>query len=842
MATFLTPKKLKKLRENPKAFFGDALKKRIFPIQIFLKRFKPKKYKAYQKYVIVSAVYNVEKYLDDYFRSIIKQRLDFKKNIIIICVDDGSSDNSAKIIRKYQNQFPENIIYLHKENGGQASARNLGLEYLDNNLSKLAFAPTWITFTDPDDFLDSEYFYNIDNFLCKHKNKDIRLVGCPLILYYEASQKTSLDNQFHYVFEKDEYIVSNYHIDDTLFGVMASSVFCIKNLKKLRLLESMRYGNEDTVFVTWFLLENEDGLTAVLPSAKYYYRKRKDKSSTIDTIQKEKKTYLLTFKEGYLKLLEETLAQKACVPDFVQKQVIVAVVWNLHSFVNNPNALYFLSEEEKKEYLQTLDKIFSYISDDVILDFRIINAYAFHQIGMLYCFKKTQSLNYQKAYIEKYDHTNNEILITYFTPEPNDSARIVLDNQDMSAISSKIVQYDFLNRVFIYKKCICVRLPKSYAFRLKLFVKDLEIFSTKVKKVFTEIHKIKDEYAKKSNFWIFIDGTNNAGDNAECLYRFIKKNYPEQEIYFALNNKSSDWQRLEKEGFALLNINSFAFKGQIQRCAKIFSSRLIYREFKFIKAKAKVQNQYFVYLPSNILNFASDLSNLMNTINVDLLISSNAQEYKMIVQDFSHYDFTEKEVKYFGHSPRLEYLLEQEVKIENFILIKPMFRKFENYSMFKESLYFKRWHSLINNSQFQDLIKTYKLKIVLNLETDEYVEFFSSYEFIEIKVGDSLNLLAKASIFLSDYHPFLYDAHIIQKPSIAYHFEKKEEILELYCEEAFFADNTLCSVLYNEAEVIEKIELFLNHGFEVKKVPKQTKEKSCKEIYDYITRGIKKSD
>ncbi|HEG4692299.1 TPA: glycosyltransferase, partial [Campylobacter jejuni] len=126
---------------------------RIYFVKLF-SNFKPKKYQAYNKYAIVSAVYNVEKYLDDFFKSIINQRLDFKRNIFIICVDDGSTDNSAQIIKKYQKKYPKNIIYLYKENGGQASARNLGLKYLkENDLNT-----PWVTFTDPDDFLGRDYF------------------------------------------------------------------------------------------------------------------------------------------------------------------------------------------------------------------------------------------------------------------------------------------------------------------------------------------------------------------------------------------------------------------------------------------------------------------------------------------------------------------------------------------------------------------------------------------------------------------------------------------------------------------------------------------------------------
>ncbi|EIK8629652.1 glycosyltransferase family A protein, partial [Campylobacter jejuni] len=146
---------------------------RVFLVKFFSK-FKPKKYRAFSKYSIICPIYNVEKYLDDFFKSIINQRLDFKKNIYLICVDDGSTDNSAQIIKKYQKKYPKNIIYLYKENGGQASARNLGLKYLkENDLNT-----PWVTFTDPDDFLDRNYFYEVDKNIKKHKDDDICMVSC----------------------------------------------------------------------------------------------------------------------------------------------------------------------------------------------------------------------------------------------------------------------------------------------------------------------------------------------------------------------------------------------------------------------------------------------------------------------------------------------------------------------------------------------------------------------------------------------------------------------------------------------------------------------------------------
>src|SRR5262249_49809771 len=91
------------------------------------------------RYSVISPVYNVEKYLDAFFESVTGQSLAFKSTIELIMVDDGSTDGSAKIIKRWQKKFPQNIKYLHKENGGISSARNMGLA---------AASHDWITFID----------------------------------------------------------------------------------------------------------------------------------------------------------------------------------------------------------------------------------------------------------------------------------------------------------------------------------------------------------------------------------------------------------------------------------------------------------------------------------------------------------------------------------------------------------------------------------------------------------------------------------------------------------------------------------------------------------------------
>ena len=73
---------------------------------------------------IIVPVYNVEKYLSKCIESLLSQTYsDFE----IILVDDGSTDRSPKICDKYQ-QMDSRIKVIHKQNGGQSSARKAGTE------------------------------------------------------------------------------------------------------------------------------------------------------------------------------------------------------------------------------------------------------------------------------------------------------------------------------------------------------------------------------------------------------------------------------------------------------------------------------------------------------------------------------------------------------------------------------------------------------------------------------------------------------------------------------------------------------------------------------------------
>ena len=99
-----------------------------------------------KKVSVIVPVYNAQAYLKECAESLVNQTLE---DIEIIFVNDGSTDNSMQMLEEYRQRYPEMVVVKSKENGGQATARNLGIE-----LAKGEF----IGFVDADDSVDCTMF------------------------------------------------------------------------------------------------------------------------------------------------------------------------------------------------------------------------------------------------------------------------------------------------------------------------------------------------------------------------------------------------------------------------------------------------------------------------------------------------------------------------------------------------------------------------------------------------------------------------------------------------------------------------------------------------------------
>ena len=118
------------------------------------------------KFSIIVPVYNTEEYLERCIESILKQTFD---DFEIILVNDGSTDNSKKIITDYQKQYPEKIKVVNKKNGGLSSARNKGVSKAKGE---------YLLFVDSDDYIEKGLLKTLNT-----KTKD-----CPDLIRFQIKE------------------------------------------------------------------------------------------------------------------------------------------------------------------------------------------------------------------------------------------------------------------------------------------------------------------------------------------------------------------------------------------------------------------------------------------------------------------------------------------------------------------------------------------------------------------------------------------------------------------------------------------------------------------------------
>ena len=135
------------------------------------------------KVSVIVPVYNVEQYIKKCIESLIAQTL---RDIEILVVDDGSTDNSAEIIRSFAD---ERVKYLRKENGGPSDARNYGMQFASGE---------YIGFVDSDDFTEPEMFRLMYESAVQN---DSDVVQCAYFKDYESKSVP------HYVEERQNEIV-----------------------------------------------------------------------------------------------------------------------------------------------------------------------------------------------------------------------------------------------------------------------------------------------------------------------------------------------------------------------------------------------------------------------------------------------------------------------------------------------------------------------------------------------------------------------------------------------------------------------------------------------------------
>jgi len=299
------------------------------------------------EFSVVMAVYNVEPFLREAVDSLIAQDFGFEK-IQLIMVDDGSTDGSGAICDEYGEQYPENVVVIHKENGGVSSARNEGLKRVEGR---------YVNFLDSDDKLSPNTMRGVFNFFQKHE-EDTDVVAIPLYFFDGANGSHILNEKF----KKGSRVVDLLQ-EPLIIQRSVSSTFIKREILQKQYFNVTLAYAEDGNLILHILLDGKSTL-GLLKEVKYWYRKRS--TGELSAIQNSEKT--INYYLPFIPASEETLryAKNKCgyVPQYIQYAIGYDLQWRFKQKAFPAN---LLTRKEEVEYQTGLQRLLQYIDDDMII-------------------------------------------------------------------------------------------------------------------------------------------------------------------------------------------------------------------------------------------------------------------------------------------------------------------------------------------------------------------------------------------------------------------------------------------------------------------------------------------
>ncbi len=207
---------------------------------------------------IIVPVYNLEDYIENCINSLLNQTY---SNIEIICIDDGSKDNSAAVIAELIKK-DERIRYFYQENAGVSAARNKGLEN---------FQGEYVMFVDGDDYL---HIRAVEIFVEAIQKSKSDIVGAKLMTTDSLNENKE---------EIVSYDINKLDLQD-IFNGLSSFVFrtvsgkiFIRNLILNNRFPLQIANGEDTVFL--FKILSTNPRIAQIDLSLYFYYNRRDSIS-----------------------------------------------------------------------------------------------------------------------------------------------------------------------------------------------------------------------------------------------------------------------------------------------------------------------------------------------------------------------------------------------------------------------------------------------------------------------------------------------------------------------------------------------------------------------------------
>ena len=493
------------------------------------------------QFTIVSAVYNVSRFLADFIASVEAQDYDLRA-LQVIMVDDGSTDDSLAVLQQWQRRRPDLVTVLSKENGGQSSARNHGLESARGD---------WVTFLDPDDMIGTDYLTRVAWAI--DKQPDLVMVATNRIIYVDETGELDDRHPLRKMFAHRDQFRDLDRFPDYFHGSAPAAFFRTAEIQRhqLRFDERIKPNFEDGHFCQRYLLRQQVRMVAFLKSAEYHYRKRLDQTSTLQTGSLLPSRFTDVPRYGYLELLREAAeVSGGRAPEWLQNMIIYELsyyvspedqTWDLVTACQGPVA---------EEFLDLARQIRAELDDEVIAGFTVRRIRPeWRQILLHGLVDKDWHTPY--AVLLRYDERHRQALISYRFSGAEPEHQILHRGLPVEPVATKLRAHRYWEHTLMRERLMWV--PAAGTLRATIGGRLVEIrdsytefAATAVRPAALRTMLLPDPVPAEQrlspadaaivrlaasppvrrlfrNAWVLMDHVHDAGDNAERLFEHLRE-------------------------------------------------------------------------------------------------------------------------------------------------------------------------------------------------------------------------------------------------------------------------------------------------------------------------------
>lgn len=762
------------------------------------------------RFSIVTAVYDVGRYLEAFIEAIESQRFPADR-FEVIAVDDGSTDNSPELLRAWAERRPELVRVLTKENGGQSTARNLGLEHARGE---------WVTFTDPDDVIEPDYLTEVDAFLSA--NPDTEMVACNMLMLSDASGEVTDTHPLRHRF-RGKPRQRDLDTHPAFFFVSAPVAFFRGDLIRsldLRFDPRVRPNFEDGHFAGRYLLALEHPLVGFVPTARYQYRKRDDASSTLGQSGADPDRYTSVFRHGYLDLLRRAAESRdGSVPQWLQNLVLYEISWVLSAQDRVGGASSVLAVAD--EFHALMAEVLSLLDPAVIDATPVTRVKRLWRDLLLYAYAP-EPWRQEYALLTRLDDEQGLVQAVYRYAGPAPVERILSDGRPVEPAYATVRDHRVVGRALLHERILW--LPAGGPLRIQLDGRDLPLelappprttFTANPQAIWRRLDRngqrkaapveapkptlvarlarSRAVRARLGGAWLVMDRVHDAGDNGQRLFEYLRAERPEINAWFTVERGTAAWSALRKEhGRRVVPYGSLRWKLLVLNADHLLSSHADVPVVEPVELADVGMDPHwrFTFLQHGVIK--DDLSGWLNGKPIDTFVTSTPAEQESIVADHTGYVFTEREAVLTG-LPRFDRLRRVgerfPVDQRDLVLVAPTWRswltgRLEPGSQRRglargalDSEFVRTWTEVLSSERLGKIAEAYAVTVAflphpnLTAVLDE-LALPSWVRPMTFEDGDPQELFARSAVLLTDYSSVAFNAAYIDRPVVYFQFDR----------------------------------------------------------------------